>query len=164
MSSLRPYTKGKHKDKLTPKAKEMIFLGYEPGTKGYRFLRNNRSIYVETTATVVENLFPNCPKEKLKKKIDIPEPIHPSEEEATGNNDENNHRIPPDDLDFPPIDPPQPGDGHINGDDSNDTTKPQSPPQRPPKPTVEEVIDDDCHIHTFPSRNSGLTLARLTSP
>ena len=21
-----------------------------------------------------------------------------------------------------------------------------------------------CHIHTFPSRNSGLTLARLTSP
>jgi len=121
----------------------MIFLGYEPGTKGYRFLWNNRSIYVETTATFIENLFPNCPKEKLKKKINIPEPIHPSEEEATGNNDENNHQIPPDDLDFPPIDPPQPGDGHINGDDSNDTTKPQSPPQRPPKPTVEEVIDND---------------------
>ena len=98
---------------------------------------------METTATFVENLFPNCPEEKLKKKIDIPEPIYPSEEEATGNNDENNHQIPPDDLDFPPIDPPQPGDGHINGDDSNDTTKPQSPPQRPPKPTVEEVIDND---------------------
>jgi len=27
----------------------------------------------------------------LKKKIDIPEPIHPSEEEATGNNNENDH-------------------------------------------------------------------------
>ena len=121
----------------------MIFLGYEPGTKGYRFLRNNRSIYVETTATFVENLFPNCPEEKLKKKIDIPEPIHPSEEEATGNNDENNHQPPPNNLDFPPIDPSQPDDGHINSDDSNDTTKPQSPPQRPPKPTIEEVIDDD---------------------
>ena len=91
----------------------------------------------------IENLFPNCPKEKLKKKIDIPEPIHPSEEEATGNNNDNNHQPPPDDLDFPPIDPPQPDDGHINSDDSNDTTKPQSPPQRPPKPTIEEVIDDD---------------------
>jgi len=33
----------------------MIFLGYEQGTKGYRFLWNNRSIYVETTATFVEN-------------------------------------------------------------------------------------------------------------
>jgi len=137
--------KDKRKDKLTPKAEEMIFLGYEPGTKGYRFLWNNRSIYVETTATFVENLFPNCPEEKLKKKINIPEPIHPSEE-ATGNNDENNHQIPPDDLDFPPIDPPQPGDSHINGDDSNDTTKPQSPPQRPPKPTVEEVIDNDTQV------------------
>jgi len=98
---------------------------------------------VETTATFVENLFPNCPEEKLKKKINIPEPIHPSEEEATGNNDENNHQPPPDDLEFPPIDPPQPGDGHINGDDSNDTTKPQSLSQCPPKPTVEEVIDND---------------------
>ena len=79
----------------------------------------------------------------MKKKIDIPEPIHPSEEEETGNNNENNHQPPPDDLEFPPIDPPQPGDGHINGDGSNDTTKPQSLPQCPPKPTVEEVIDDD---------------------
>jgi len=123
--------KDKQKDKLTPKAEEMIFLGYEPGTKGYHFLWNNRSIYVETTATFIENLFPNCPEEKLKKKIDIPEPIHPSEEEATGNNDEQNHQPPPNDLDFPPIDPPQPGDSHINGDDSNDITKPQGPPQRP---------------------------------
>jgi len=121
----------------------MIFLGYEPGTKGYHFLWNNRSIYVETTATFIENLFPNCPEEKLKKKIDIPEPIHPSEKEATGNNNENNHQPSPDNLDFPPIDSSQPDDGHINGDDSNDTTKPQSPPQRPPKPTIEEVIDDD---------------------
>jgi len=24
--------------------------------------------------------------------------------------------------------------------------------------------EEQCHIHTFPSRNSGLTLARLTSP
>jgi len=55
----------------------MIFLGYESGTKSYHFLWNNRSIYVETTPTFIGNLFPNCPKEKLKKKIDIPEPIHP---------------------------------------------------------------------------------------
>jgi len=122
----------------------MIFLGYGPGTKGYRFLRNNRSIYVETTATFIENLFPNCPEEKLKKKINIPEPIHPSsQEEATGNNNENNHQPPPNNLEFPPIDPPQPGEDHINGDDKDNTTKPQSPTQRPPKPTAEEVTDDD---------------------
>jgi len=146
--------KDKRKDKLTPKAEEMIFLGYEPGTKGYCFLRNNRSIYVETTATFVENLFPNCPEEKLKKKIDIPEPIHPSEEEASGNNDDNNHQPPPDDLEFPPIDPPQPEDDHINGDDSKeDTTKPQSPPQRPPKPTQEEVTDDDTQAPHGGQRN-----------
>jgi len=42
--------KDKRKDKLTLKAEEMIFLEYEPGTKGYHFLQNNRSIYVETTA------------------------------------------------------------------------------------------------------------------
>jgi len=99
---------------------------------------------VEATATFIENLFPNCPEEKLKKKIDIPEPIHPSQEEVTGNNDEHNHQPPPDDLEFPPIDPPQPGDGHTSDDDSKrDTTKPQSPIQCPPKHTVEDVIDND---------------------
>jgi len=33
---------------------------------------------------------------------------------------------------------------------------------QPPPPPVE--VDGECHIHTFPSRNSGLTLAHLTSP
>jgi len=37
-----------------------------------------------------------------------------------------------------------------------------------PAPSVPLVLGQRvllvCHIHTFPSRNSGLTLARLTSP
>ena len=68
--------KDQRKDKLTPKAEEMVFLGYEKNSKVYCFLCSNRSIYVATTTTFVENLFPNCPEGKLRNKIGTPEP-HP---------------------------------------------------------------------------------------
>ena len=114
----------------------MIFLGYESGTKGYCFLWSNKSIYVATTVTFVENLFPNCSKKKLRNKIGIPEPRHP-----TG--DDNTNQLPPDNLELPPQDPPQQlDDGH---DDENgnerDSTKPQSAHQQTPK--IEEVNDND---------------------
>ena len=126
------------KDKLTPKAEEMIFLGYESGTKGYCFLWSNKSIYVATTVTFVENLFPNCSEKKLRNKIGIPEPCHPTE-------DDNTNQLPPNNLELPLQDPPQKlDDGHDDEDDNErDSTKPQSPHQQTPK--VEEVDDNNVH-------------------
>ena len=110
----------------------MIFLGYESGTKGYCFLRSNKLIYVAITVTFIENLFPNCSEKKLRNKISIPEPRHPTD-------DDNTNQPPPENLELPPQDPPeQPDDG--NGND-RDSTKPQSPHQQTPK--VEEVDDND---------------------
>ena len=114
----------------------MIFLGYESGTKGYRFLWSNKLIYVATAVTFIENLFPNCSEKKLRNKIGIPEPRHPTE-------DDNTNQLPPNDLDLPPQDPPQqPDDGHNDGNgNKRDSTKPQSPHQQTPK--TEEVDDND---------------------
>ena len=114
----------------------MIFLGYESGTKGYRFFHSNKSIYVVTTVTFIENLFPNCSEKKLRNKIGIPEPSHPTEDDT--------NQLPPDDLDLPPQDPPQQLDDGPNDEDGNerDSTEPQSPHQQNPKP--EEVDDNNA--------------------
>ena len=146
--------KDQRKDKLTPKAKEMIFLGYESGTKGYRFLWSNKSIYVATTVTFVENLFPNCSEKKLRNKIGIPEPRHPTE-------DDNTNQLPPDNLDLPPQDPPQqPDDGHDDEDgNERDSTEPQSPHQQNPKP--EDVNDNDAQN---PLREPHFNIGRTPTP
>ena len=120
--------KDQRKDKLTPKAEEMIFLGYPQGTKGYHFFQSNKSIYVATTATFIENFFPNCSKKKLRNKIGIPEPHHPNAEDD--NTEQNN---PTDDLDNPPQDPPEQTDEDEDEDNNQrDSTKPQSPTQCSP--------------------------------
>ena len=95
--------KDQRKDKLTPKAEEMIFLDYPQGMKGYHFLRSNKSIYVATTTTFIENFFPNCSEKKLRNKIGIPEPHHPQD----GSDNDNTPNIPTNNLDIPPQDPPQ---------------------------------------------------------
>ena len=106
----------------------MIFLDYESGTKGYHFLWSNKLIYVTTTVTFIENLFSNCSEKKLRNKIGIPEPRHPTE-------DDNTNKLPPDNLELPPQDPPQQlDDGHDDEDgNERDSTKPQSPHQQTPK-------------------------------
>ncbi|KAJ3791659.1 hypothetical protein GGU11DRAFT_751313 [Lentinula aff. detonsa] len=38
----------------------MTFIGYDKGTKGYMFMRNNNSIYFATQATFFEQWFPQC--------------------------------------------------------------------------------------------------------
>ena len=81
----------------------MIFLDYPQGMKGYHFLRSNKSIYVATTTTFIENFFPNCSEKKLRNKIGIPEPHHPQD----GSDNDNTPNIPTNNLDIPPQDPPQ---------------------------------------------------------
>ena len=48
-------------NKLQPKAKVMIFVGYELGTKGYKFWDpETRSVIVSCDATFDETSFPHC--------------------------------------------------------------------------------------------------------
>ncbi|KIK13515.1 hypothetical protein PISMIDRAFT_17935 [Pisolithus microcarpus 441] len=51
--------KDQWKDKLEPHAQEMVFLGYEVNTKGYRFLHGQR-VVLARTAEFVEEEFPFC--------------------------------------------------------------------------------------------------------
>ena len=144
--------KDQRKDKLTPKAEEMIFLGYETGTKGYRFLRNKKSIYVATTATFVENVFPACSKEEEKNKLDAPLPITPEEVNPPSNDEDGSEPPEPpiepfDDQDRPSH-PPSEGDDNNHSDqdqksEKDSPEKPKSPTHRPSKPTVEDVPDKD---------------------
>jgi len=53
---------------LTPKAKEMTFLGYKSETKGYCFLRRDEQFYIATTVTFMETIFPFCSKNEDKTK------------------------------------------------------------------------------------------------
>ena len=132
----------------------MIFLGYKSGTKGYCFLQSNKSIYVATTVTFIENLFPNCSEKKLRNKIGIPEPCHPTEDDST-------NQLPPNDLDLPPQDPPQQlDDGHDDEDgNERDSTEPQSPHQQNPK--SEDVNDNDMQN---PLREPHFNIGRTPTP
>ncbi|KIM50378.1 hypothetical protein SCLCIDRAFT_34344, partial [Scleroderma citrinum Foug A] len=99
------------------------------------------------------NLFPNCSEKKLRNKIGIPEPPHPTEDDT--------NQLPPDDLDLPPQDPPQQPDDGLNDEDGNesDSTQPQSPHQQNPKP--EEVDDNDTQN---PLREPHFNIGRTPTP
>ena len=50
-------------DKLSPKAEEMIFIGYEPNTKGYCFWSQQcRRVFISTNAIFDKTVFPYCSK------------------------------------------------------------------------------------------------------
>ena len=50
-------------NKLSPKAKEMIFIGYELNTKGYCFWsQQHRQVVISTNAIFDETVFPYCSK------------------------------------------------------------------------------------------------------
>jgi hypothetical protein len=64
-------------DKLSPKSEEMIFIGYESNTKGYRFWsKERRRVFISTNAIFDEIFFPYCSRNKE----DGPTPI-PAEDE-----------------------------------------------------------------------------------
>ena len=64
-------------DKLSPKSEEMIFIGYEPNTKGYCFWSKERKrVFISTNTIFDEKIFPYCSRDKE----DGPAPI-PVEEE-----------------------------------------------------------------------------------
>ena len=66
--------KDKQANKLAPKSKDMTFIGYEPGTKGYCFWSKlRRMVVISSTAAFDEFDLPHCPREKLLDKSPPPE-------------------------------------------------------------------------------------------
>ena len=118
-------------NKLQAKAKVMIFVGYELGTKGYRFWDpTTRSIVVARDVVFDENSFPRRetgPRE--------PEPV----EAAPPAQPEPNPDLDPDDL-FPgdndappdhPAPPPPPDEPRADDDDDDDLYADPLPPKAP---------------------------------
>ena len=65
------------RDKLSPKAKEMVFIGYEPNTKGYRFWSTaQHRVFISTHVLFDETIFPFCSRNQT----DGPTPIPVKEE------------------------------------------------------------------------------------
>ncbi|KIK15110.1 hypothetical protein PISMIDRAFT_16746 [Pisolithus microcarpus 441] len=122
------------KDKLEPHAEEMVFLGYEVATKGYRFLHGQKVI-IARTAKFVEDVFPYCTDDRKGYKSD--------------NHDQPVTDQPPEDEEIPTDEqmdngPDQPMDGRPqsrsqspedfnpprNGDEDQYPGPPDIPPQR----------------------------------
>jgi hypothetical protein len=60
-------------DKLSPTSEEMIFIGYEPNTKGYRFWSTERRrVFISTNAIFDEKVFPYCSRNKEDGPTPIP--------------------------------------------------------------------------------------------
>ena len=70
-------------NKLEPKSRPMIFLGYEFGSKVYRFLDEGR-IIVSANAVFNETVFPQCAK-----RIEVP---HQNEVSHEDHNEEDHER------------------------------------------------------------------------
>ena len=62
------------KNKLSPKSELMIFLGFKPGMKGYRFMHlPNNVIFMGATALFDEKLFSKCDKPSIPGLSDFPD-------------------------------------------------------------------------------------------
>ncbi len=60
-------------DKLSPKSELMTFVGYESGSKAYRFMNSNNNLIVSAQATFFEDRFPRLGKnEEIKTKDSVP--------------------------------------------------------------------------------------------
>jgi hypothetical protein len=90
-------------NKLWPKSELMIFLSYQPGIKGYLFMRPqyNRLFYAHT-ALFDETMFPKCPSQKMREntplgqdpKTDLPLDDTPSPLEDDDDDLHNHYSIP----------------------------------------------------------------------
>ena len=61
-------------NKLSAKAKEATFIGYEKDTKGYRFWSpKRRQVVISSTATFNEFVFPHCSRKHVEVSSDMTE-------------------------------------------------------------------------------------------
>ena len=60
-------------NKLSPKAEEVIFSGYELNTKGYCFWsQQHKQVFISTNAVFDETIFPYCSKDQEDRPATIP--------------------------------------------------------------------------------------------
>ncbi|KAL7278680.1 hypothetical protein ACG7TL_007682 [Trametes sanguinea] len=129
--------KSKREGKLDKKAVEMIFVGYEPGTKGYKFWNPaTRSIVVSRDVIFDEESFParSIPGYRRVTPSDNPFPEHEGRSNDVSNSDSGDlPHIPiplPLDEDRPPSPPPAP----LAPEEDEEPQPPPQPPQPPPQP------------------------------
>ena len=124
-----------HQDKLSPKAKEMIFLEYLAGIKGYKFFDpQSQRIVIANSATFNEFSFPKCSDGDDEPDLIIPEDDNDLEtkdhKDQVEENPEDTYVNPPMDITF---------DQDLLSDlDPNPEQQPETPlPQTPlPPPTT----------------------------
>ena len=117
--------------KLDPKSKEMIFVGYEPGSKGYQFWdAKNRRFEISRDVKFDESKFPNRKDLSAEdRKIKVKSTASPPSDTESENSDE--------DL----VNPYPFSDNNDSDDDSHHQLKP--PAGHKPRPTIETDSDED---------------------
>ena len=121
--------KDARQNKLQPKAKVMVFVGYEPGSKGYKFWdKDSRSIVVSRDVTFDEKSFPN--KEPRVDPRVAPEANAPVRN-PTPEPDFDPEAVLPEI--FPPDEAQRPRPDSAPSDDSDLEDMYQDPPQNPPQ-------------------------------
>src|SRR6266702_1084985 len=148
-------------NKLSSKAEEMIFIGYEPNTKGYCFwLKTRHSVFISTNAVFDENMFPYCSKDQEDRPTPIPIEDEPLEaaDNLSDHEDTQRNLDPPRDvyLQLPlglgqppnPLDPPD--DGQSFGSAENpwrhSSWRPHSTSSSPWRPSSLRPTGEEEHI------------------
>lgn len=103
--------KERRQDKLMARAKPMVFVGYEPGSKGYQFWdKDSHSIVLSRDAVFNERSFPNKsanPIPAAQQPHEPPIPVAPAPQPALPLGDDDANRPEPD-ADLPPHPGPPP--------------------------------------------------------
>jgi len=119
------------------KSELMTYLGYKPGTKGMKFMRSSNMIFMASTATFNEALFPCCPTATT--------PLGTAMDDESPHDQEGPHGTPGDDNDNHPS-------------NSNDQNHTQGPPSLDPKSLSgsfkDELKDDDIYRLDVASEHS----------
>jgi len=113
---------------MAPKSELMTYLGYKPGTKGMKFMRSSNTIFMASTATFNEALFPHCPTAKM--------PTGTVMDDEYLHDQEGPHGTPGDDNDNHPSNTD--GQNHSQGPPSLD-------PKSPSGSLKDELRDNDIY-------------------
>jgi len=124
-------------NKMAPKSELMTYLRYEPGTKGMKFMRSSNTIFMASTITFDESLFPCCPTAIM--------PPGTAMDDESPHDQEGPHGTPRDDNDNHPS----------NSDDQNHFQGPPSfDPKSPSESLKDELRNDDIYGSDVTSEHS----------
>ena len=159
-------------NKLSPKAEEMTFIGYEQGTKGYRFWSpTRRRVVISSTATFDEEVFPHCTKRLEDRPLPLPDSKDSSSKDESDDSDSSDQDGPEPSrkdvsdpyninihLDGPPNQHVPPPDGNQQPSPPPDT---QPPPPASPSPSSRSPSPS---LHDEPMRDPSPLAPRRPAP